>query len=263
MTKLQRLKIVLEKYDHMAVAFSGGVDSTLLAKAAFEVFGDKALAITIHSNMHASSEIESSKELAKSIGIKHIIKKVDAFTIPNFIENGPLRCYHCKKAIFNTIKNIAKEEGMTILADGTNSDDMMDYRPGLKALEELSVVSPLKDANLNKADIREISKFYHLPTWSKAAFACLATRIPTGEEITEDQLRKIEKGEAYLEALGFIQYRVRCHGDLVRLEVGPEERDKFFDLDVLDRITETFKAIGFRYVTLDLLGYKQGSMNHV
>lgn len=263
MSKTNQLKEVLKQYDHMAVAFSGGVDSTLLAKAAYEAYGDKAIAITIHSNMHASLEIESSKELAKSIGIKHIIHEVDAFTIPNFVENGPLRCYHCKMAIFNTIKSIAKEHGMMVLADGTNSDDLKDYRPGLKALEELSVVSPLKDANLSKQDIRDISKEYELPTWSKAAFACLATRIPTNEAITEDKLRKIEKGEDYLESIGFIQYRVRCHGDLVRIEVGPEEREKFFNMTLLNEVTEVFKKIGFKYVTLDLLGYKQGSMNNV
>ena len=152
---------------------------------------------------------------------------------------------------------------MTVLADGTNADDLKDYRPGLKALEELSVVSPLKDANLSKQDVRDLSKDFGLPTWSKAAFACLATRIPTNEPITEDKLRKIEKGEVYLEEKGFRQYRVRCHGDLVRIEVGPEEREKFFDLDLIDQTTEVFKAIGFKHVTLDLSGYKQGSMNNV
>lgn len=263
MSKLNQLIRVLSQYDHMAVAFSGGVDSTLLAKAAYEVFGHKALAITIHSNMHARSEIESSRLLAKAIGIKHLVLDLDAYDIPNFVENGPLRCYHCKKAIFNTIKTVAKDHGMVYLADGTNTDDLMDYRPGLKALEELSVVSPLKDAGLNKQDIRDLSKAYGLPTWSKAAFACLATRIPTHEPITEKKLRWIEAGEEYLEQAGFVQYRVRLHGDLVRLEVGPDERQKFFDLDLMDDVTRVFKTIGFRYVTLDLLGYKQGSMNHV
>ena len=263
MKKIDALKKVLNQYDQMAVAFSGGVDSTLLAKMAYEAYGEKALAITIHSNMHSRIEIEESKALAKAIGITHIIHEADAFEIPNFVENDRLRCYHCKKAIFNKIKSIAREHDIDLVADGTNFDDLKDYRPGLKALEELNIVSPLKEAQLSKDDIRLLSKEAGLPTWSKAAFACLATRIPTGQSITEDKLRKIEQGENFLHDKGFNQYRVRCHDDLVRIEVDPEERVRFFDLEFMDEVVRKFKAIGFKHVTLDLKGYTQGSMNHV
>lgn len=263
MDKLSILKEQISGYDSLAIAFSGGVDSTLLVKAAYEVLGDRAVAITIHANMHAGYEIEEAKALAKEIGIKHVIKSVDAFTIDQFAQNDTMRCYHCKKAIFGLISEIAREEGVHYLADGSNVDDLSDYRPGMKALEELNVVSPLKDAGLTKQDIRDISKFYGLATWSKAAFACLATRVPTGESITEEKLRKIEKAETFLMDNGFHQYRVRCHGDLARIEVSPEEREKFFDVDLIETIDQAFKSFGFRYVSLDLSGYKKGNMNHV
>lgn len=263
MKKVDILKEEIRKYDSLAVAFSGGVDSTLLVKAAYEVLGDKAIAITIHSNMHAAYEIEEAKALAQSIGIKHIVKPVDAFTIEGFVENDDLRCYHCKKAVFGTIKAIALSEGINYLADGSNVDDLSDYRPGMKALEELKVVSPLKDAGLYKQDIRDISKDYGLETWHKAAFACLATRIPTNSRITEEKLRMIEKAETFLMELGFVQYRVRCHEDLARIEVSPEERQRFFDVALIEQVDTALKSFGFRYVSLDLTGYKKGNMNNV
>jgi len=263
MTKLDKLKSIIKEHGSMAVAFSGGVDSTLLAKVAYEVLGDKAIAITIHANMHANYEIEESRELSDLIGISHVVQSVDAFQIPNFIENDLLRCYHCKLAVFGTIQKIAKEHGITIIGDGSNIDDLSDYRPGMKALDELKIVSPLKEAGLTKADIREISKMYELPTWKKAAFACLATRIPTDEPITEDKLRRIESAETYLMEKGFVQYRVRCHDDMARIEVAPEEREKFFNQIFMDEVDEKLKSFGFRYVSLDLSGYKKGNMNNV
>jgi len=261
--KLKDLENVLKQYDNIAVAFSGGVDSTLLAKAAYEVHGDKAIAITIHGDMHAGYEMKEAVELAKEIGIKHIIKSVNAFDMDEFVKNDTLRCYHCKKEIFGTIKAIAKEHGITTIADGSNTDDLSDYRPGMKALKELSIVSPLLEAGLDKQTIRDISKDYNLPTWKKAAFACLATRIPTGQIITKEKLRMVEKAEVFLMEKGIIQYRVRVHGDLARIEVSPEEREKFFDENFMSEVDTAFKSFGFRFVSLDLSGYKKGNMNHV
>ena len=263
MNKLDKLKSIIKSYGSMAVAFSGGVDSTLLAKVAYEVLGDKAIAITIHGNMHAGYEIEESKALADQIGIKHVIRAVDAFSIENFVRNDDLRCYYCKKEVFSTIKEIAASHGITTIGDGSNVDDLGDYRPGMKALEELQVKSPLLEAGLTKQDIRDLSKAYGLYTWEKAAFACLATRIPTDEEITEEKLRMIEKAEHFLIEKGFVQFRVRCHGDMARIEVDPKERVKFYDEAFMTQVDETFKSFGFRYVSLDLSGYKKGNMNNV
>lgn len=259
--RIIELEEKLRSYGSIVIAFSGGVDSTLLAKAAYEALGDKAVAITIHANMHAGYEIDEARELAKEIGIKHEVFKVDAFTIPGLIENGKLRCYHCKMEVFGTILNLAKKYQIKTLADGTNIDDLSDYRPGMKALEELKVVSPLKELNMTKQEIRDLSKEYGLYTWKKAAFACLATRIPTGEIITEKKLRMVEKAETYLMEKGIIQYRVRCHNETARIEVSPDERDKFFDLEFLDEVNKKFKEFGFRYVSLDLGGYIKGNMN--
>lgn len=259
--RIIELEKKINEYGSIAVAFSGGVDSSLLVKAAYEALGDNAIAITIHSNMHAGYEIKEAVDLAKKIGIKHIVLGLDAFEIPNFTENDELRCYYCKKGIFGTIKSIAKEHNILNIADGSNFDDLSDYRPGMKALEELNIVSPLKELSMTKNEIRELSKEYGLYTWEKAAFACLATRIPTDEVITEEKLRMIEKAETYLMENGFIQYRVRCHGNMARIEVAPEERKKFYDDEFMSQVSDEFKNFGFRYVSLDLSGYITGNMN--
>ena len=259
--KLNILKNKLKKMKSVLIAFSGGVDSTFLLKVAHDVLGDKCIAVTIHAMMHSDREIQESKEFAKALGIKHIVIRIDDFYPREFIENGEKRCYYCKKNIFTNIKNIAKDNNINYVLDGTNLDDLGDYRPGLKALEELDIKSPLKDSLLTKTEIRILSKELNIPTFDKPAFACLATRIPYGEVITNSKLRMIEKSEEYLQDLGFKQFRVRAHGNLARIEVEENEIHKFFDKNLLKNIHNKFKDFGFRYITLDLLGYRMGSMN--
>ena len=259
--EIKYLENKLKTYDDLAVAFSGGVDSTLLLKAAYNALGDNAMAITIHSNMHANYEIEESKKLAKDIGIKHITVELDAFKIDKFSKNDELRCYYCKLNIFDKIKEIAVENGFTNICDGSNYDDLSDYRPGMKALEELNIISPLKDLELTKDEIRRLSKEYGLYTYKKPAFSCLATRIPTGEDITEIKLRMVEKAEYFLTTNGINQFRVRIHGEVARVEVSKEERENFFNIEFMDIVNSEFKKYGFKYVSLDLGGYIMGNMN--
>ncbi len=259
--KLDVLKSKLQELESVAIAFSGGVDSTFLLKVAHDVLGDKCVAVTIHAMMHSSKEIEEAKEYTKALGVKHIVINLDNFDVKEFIDNDTKRCYHCKKAIFTTITNVAKENNINYVLDGTNLDDLGDYRPGLKALSELNIQSPLKDSCLTKQDIRILSKELNVPTFNKPAFACLATRIPYGERITNEKLRMIEKSEDYLQEIGFRQFRVRHHGDLARIEVEQNEIHKFFNEDLLKNTHNKLKDIGFKFVTLDLLGYRMGSMN--
>jgi len=259
--KYKLLKENIKKLGSIAVAFSGGVDSTLLAKVCNDVLGKGAIAITIVGPMHSKKEIEEANELAREIGIKHIKIELDKEATKDFKNNPEDRCYFCKHKVFSTIINEAKKHGIKYIADGSNVDDLDDYRPGLKAIEELDVKSPLKESGLTKEDIRKISKDLKLQTWDKPAFSCLLTRLPHGEEITEEKLRMIEKCENYISSLGFNQYRVRYHGEIARIEVAPEERDKFFDTKILDDISKEFKKIGFKYVTMDLEGYRMGKMN--
>lgn len=259
--KLDVLKHKLQELESVAIAFSGGVDSTFLLKVAHDTLGDKCVAVTIHAMMHSSKEIEEAKAYTKALGVKHIVITLDNFDVKEFIENDTKRCYHCKKAIFTTILNVTKENNLNYVLDGTNLDDLGDYRPGLKALNELNIQSPLKDSNLTKQDIRVLSKELSVPTFNKPAFACLATRIPYGEKITNEKLRMIEKSEDYLQEIGFNQFRVRHHGDLARIEVEQKEIHKFFNEDLLKNTHNKLKEIGFKFVTLDLLGYRMGSMN--
>ena len=211
--------------------------------------------------MHSKREIEEAIEYAKTFNTNHIVVDIDNFDVKEFIENGPKRCYYCKKVVFSKVKEIAKENNIKYVVDGTNLDDLGDYRPGLKAIEELNVVSPLKECGFTKNDIRALSKEMNLNTFNKPAFACLATRIPCGTKITNEKLRMIEKSEEYLVELGFNQFRVRLHEDIARIEVGKEEIHKFFSNDLLDKTNNKLKEFGFKYVTLDMGGYKMGSTN--
>lgn len=259
--KLDNLRNRLIELESVAIAYSGGVDSNFLLKVAKDTLGDKVVAVTLHAMMHSDREIEESRNYAKEFGVEHIVVNIDNFKVEKFIENNSDRCYHCKKEVFTTVKDIAAKHNIKYVLDGTNLDDLGDFRPGLKALEELNIISPLKECGLTKDEIRQLSKEFGLNTHNKPAFACLATRIPYGTKITKDLLKKIEKSEEYLVEIGFNQFRVRAHQDIARIEVGKDEMFKFFDENLLNKTDKKLKEIGFKYVTLDMAGYEMGSMN--
>ena len=261
--KYEILKNNMKKRGSAAIAFSGGVDSTFLVKVAHEVLGDKMIAVTATSSTYPERELKEAIKYAKDMGVKHLIISSEELDIEGFASNPTNRCYYCKKELFTKINAIAKENGVQYVFDGSNIDDDGDYRPGMQAARELEVISPLKEAKLTKDDIRELSKELGLPTWNKPAFACLSSRFPYGIEITAPKLKMVDEAEQFLLDMGIRQVRVRHHGEIARIEVAPEERVQFFDVEVMDRIGEQFKKIGFTYVTLDMLGYRTGSMNEV
>jgi uncharacterized protein len=258
--KYDRLVGIIAAQGSAAVAFSGGVDSSFLCHAAAAALGKKAAAITVVSPMLPRSEIEGAREIAARIGIAHIL--IEESEIDEEVAANPReRCYFCKKIEFANILRAARERGLAAVLDGSNMDDLGDYRPGLKALEELKIRSPLREAGLTKGEIRELSRRFDLPTWDKPAFACLASRIPYGERIDREKLSRVEKAEDTLRALGFRQFRVRSHGGIARIEVAAAERRRFFDEALLDSVSRTFKSYGFLYVALELEGYVMGNMN--
>ena len=261
--KYQVLKDNMKRRGSAAIAFSGGVDSTFLVKVAHEVLGDKMIAVTATSSTYPERELKEAIKYAKDMGVKHLIISSEELDIEGFASNPTNRCYYCKKELFTKINAIAKENGVEYVFDGSNIDDDGDYRPGMQAARELEVISPLKEAKLTKDDIRELSKDLGLPTWNKPAFACLSSRFPYGNEITAPKLKMVDEAEQFLLDMGIRQLRVRHHGEIARIEVAPEERVRFFDIDVMNKIGERFKQIGFTYVTLDMLGYRTGSMNEV
>jgi uncharacterized protein len=261
--KYQLLKDNMKKRGSAAIAFSGGVDSTFLVKVAHEVLGDNMIAVTATSSTYPERELQEAIKYAKDMGVKHLIISSEELDIEGFASNPKNRCYFCKKELFSKINAIAKENGVEYVFDGSNIDDDGDYRPGMQAARELEVISPLKEAKLTKADVRELSKDLDLPTWNKPAFACLSSRFPYGNQITAPKLKMVEEAEQFLLDLGIRQVRVRHHEEIARIEVSPEERIKFFDINLMDQIGEKFKKIGYTYVTLDILGYRTGSMNEV
>jgi uncharacterized protein len=258
--KYQSLLDLIAARGSVAVAFSGGVDSSFLCHAAAAALGNRAAAITLVSPMLPKSEIECALDIARRIGIEHIL--IEEGEIDEEVAANPReRCYFCKKIEFRRILQAAQERGIQAVLDGSNMDDLGDYRPGMKALEELGIVSPLREAGMTKADIRELSRSFNLPTWDKPAFACLASRIPYGERINREKLARIEGAEDALRAAGFRQFRVRSHGDIARIEVAPEERRRFFDEATLDSLSRAIKGFGFLYAAFEMEGYRMGSMN--
>lgn len=257
--KYNELIKYLKGLGKVVLAFSGGVDSTFLLKAAKEALGDNVKAVTILSPYIPKWEIAEAKELVKEIGVHHEI--IEAPIIDSIKFNPEDRCYLCKTAVFSMILSIAKEQGYNFVIDGTNFDDIGDYRPGLKALKELEVKSPLLECKLTKEEIRCFSKELGLNTWDKPAYACLLTRIPYGNELRIEDFEKIENAEKYMMSIGFRAVRVRCHGDLARIEVSRNDRSKLFDEELLDTIAKNIKECGFKYVTLDMQGYRIGSFN--
>lgn len=261
--KYEKLKSILKDLESVVIGFSGGVDSTFLLKVAKDTLGDDVLAVTARSSTYPEREFLEAKEYAKNMNAKHEVIVSEELDIEGFSKNPIDRCYHCKSELFTKIHGVAKEKGYKYVLDGSNLDDVGDFRPGMKAAKELGVRSPLKEAEMTKEDIRTLSERLDLPTWNKPAFACLSSRFPYGNEITEKKLSMVEKAEEYLRSLGIIQSRVRHHENIARIEVNPKERKKFFDEDLMDEVGKALKGFGFTYVTLDILGYRSGSMNEV
>jgi pyridinium-3,5-biscarboxylic acid mononucleotide sulfurtransferase len=267
MTELQakenRLIESLKPFEKVIVAFSGGADSAYLAWAANQALGCGALAVTADSPSFPRSHKSDSAEFTARFGIAHEFIATNEFDNPDYVRNSPDRCFHCKDELFTRLEEFGRERGFQHIVYGVNIDDLGDYRPGQNAAQQHKVAAPLADAELTKAEIRELSRAAGLPTWDRPASACLSSRIPYGTPVTIQNVKTVETGEEEIKALGFRQFRVRFHGEMVRIEIAPEELARALSLEMAQRLTAIFKPLGFKYVTLDLEGYRQGSLNEV
>jgi pyridinium-3,5-biscarboxylic acid mononucleotide sulfurtransferase len=253
----------LRRLDSVIIAYSGGADSAYLAWAAHQVLGQKAVAITADSASLPESHKRDAEDFARSCGFRHEYIQTREFDNPDYLRNAPDRCFHCKDELFARLDEVARRRGIAHVVYGVNVDDLGDYRPGQGAAKLHQVKAPLVDAGLSKNEIRELSRRAGLKTWDRPASACLSSRIPYGTPVTIENVKTVERGEEAIKALGFRQFRVRLHGDLVRIEIAPEELPRALDPELARQFTSIFKPLGFHYVTLDLEGYRQGSLNAV
>lgn len=261
MSEYEGLVAAIRDMGGVVVGYSGGVDSTLVAKAATDALGERAICVLIDSCLIPRSEIDEAVALAGDLGFNVRRVKADAMAIDQLPDNNPDRCYHCKLAVFTTMVEIAKKESLPHILDGTNADDESDFRPGARATKELGIRSPLKELGFTKQMVREVSRELGLATWDKPSYACLASRVPYGKSLTREVLGQVEAAESILHEMGFRQCRVRHHGDMARIELMIEQMESILSIELRNLVLHRFRALGYRYVTLDLAGYRTGSMN--